>query len=173
MDNVPMNNWMRDEIIISTCEQLHAMDVHRTSQTAPGQISKMPTPPPAICRPHLLGQSMHRAVWSTLYDRTERQFFTPERSVSIIREALGPGCSRLDIDVCSVRPWTMNALVADSYFSGVSTRGGKGVDKKGGRGGGEGGMFLVGDAAHQFPPAGGFGLNTGVQVRWAVPALGQ
>lgn len=25
-------------------------------------------------------------------------------------------------------------------------------------------MFLLGDAAHQFPPAGGFGLNTGVQV---------
>ena len=24
-------------------------------------------------------------------------------------------------------------------------------------------VFLVGDAAHKFPPAGGFGLNTGIQ----------
>ena len=23
--------------------------------------------------------------------------------------------------------------------------------------------FLIGDAAHQFPPAGGFGMNTGIQ----------
>lgn len=67
----------------------------------------------------------------------------------------------------------MNALVADSYFSRVSTSGRKSVDKEGGEGGGEGGMFLVGDAAHQFPPAGGFGLNTGVQVRWIIADPGQ
>jgi 2-polyprenyl-6-methoxyphenol hydroxylase-like FAD-dependent oxidoreductase len=24
-------------------------------------------------------------------------------------------------------------------------------------------VFLAGDAAHRFPPAGGFGMNTGVQ----------
>lgn len=24
-------------------------------------------------------------------------------------------------------------------------------------------MFLAGDAAHRFPPAGGFGMNTGIQ----------
>lgn len=59
----------------------------------------------------------------------------------------------------------MNALVADSYFSRVPTRGGKRVEKGGRRVCGEGGVFLAGDAAHQFPPAGGFGLNTGVQVR--------
>ena len=27
----------------------------------------------------------------------------------------------------------------------------------------QGNLLLVGDAAHRFPPAGGFGLNTGVQ----------
>ena len=27
----------------------------------------------------------------------------------------------------------------------------------------EGRIFLAGDAAHQFPPAGGFGMNTGIQ----------
>lgn len=25
-------------------------------------------------------------------------------------------------------------------------------------------IFLIGDAAHVFPPAGGFGMNTGIQV---------
>lgn len=91
-----------------------------------------------------------------------RQYFTPERSVEIIRAALGPGCSRLDIDICSVRPWMMNALVADSYFSNLWQTVGRrrSADK--------GGVILVGDAAHQFPPAGGFGLNTGVQVSWLI-----
>ena len=27
----------------------------------------------------------------------------------------------------------------------------------------EGRVFLAGDAAHRFPPAGGFGMNTGIQ----------
>lgn len=26
-------------------------------------------------------------------------------------------------------------------------------------------MFLAGDAAHRFPPAGAFGMNTGIQVQ--------
>lgn len=60
----------------------------------------------------------------------------------------------------------MNALVADSYFSHVFKTGAGGGVGKDGDTGAEGGVILVGDAAHQFPPAGGFGLNTGVQVRW-------
>eukprot|EP00903_Cladosiphon_okamuranus_P019518 g17949.t1 len=105
------------------------------------------------------------------------EFFTPERSVAIIRAALGPGCSRLDIDIRSVRPWTMNALVADSYFSKVSRTNGIGEEGKEGVSstGDQGGVILVGDAAHQFPPAGGFGLNTGVQdahnLAWKLAAV--
>lgn len=55
----------------------------------------------------------------------------------------------------------MNALVADEYYHANT---GKGAGTAG-ETGGEGGVLLLGDAAHQFPPAGGFGLNTGVQVR--------
>lgn len=52
------------------------------------------------------------------------------------------GC---DFDVLSLRPWTMASLVAQSYFNQSMN------------------VALVGDAAHAFPPAGGFGMNTGLQ----------
>ena len=32
----------------------------------------------------------------------------------------------------------------------------------------EGRVFLAGDAAHRFPPAGAFGMNTGIQVGQAL-----
>ena len=35
----------------------------------------------------------------------------------------------------------------------------------------EGRVFLAGDAAHRFPPAGAFGMNTGIQVRSQTPPL--
>jgi hypothetical protein len=39
----------------------------------------------------------------------------------------------------------------------------------------EGRVFLLGDAAHRFPPAGGFGMNTGVQdahnIAWKLAAV--
>jgi 2,4-dichlorophenol 6-monooxygenase len=45
-------------------------------------------------------------------------------------------------DVLGVSTWHMSAQIADRY--------------------GAGRIFLVGDAAHRFPPTGGLGLNTGV-----------
>lgn len=48
-----------------------------------------------------------------------------------------------DVEVLSAAPWTMDAKVAKKYNS-ESKR-----------------VFLVGDAVHRFPPAGGFGMNTG------------
>ncbi|KAL3772353.1 hypothetical protein ACHAW5_010355 [Stephanodiscus triporus] len=60
-----------------------------------------------------------------------------------------------DFEVLSVRPWTMSCLVAERYLAGSS-----------------GNVALVGDAAHAFPPAGGFGMNTGLQdahnVAWRI-----
>jgi len=49
----------------------------------------------------------------------------------------------LPLSVENVSSWTMTAQVAERYRSGR--------------------IFLVGDAAHRFPPTGGLGLNTGVQ----------
>ena len=53
--------------------------------------------------------------------------------------------SECDFDVLSIRPWTMSSLVAQSYVNKSNN------------------LVLVGDAAHAFPPAGGFGMNTGLQ----------
>ena len=71
------------------------------------------------------------------------------------------------IKILSVNTWTMHAQVAQAFSATVDV----GKEAKGGGGGGGGGgekmsiprVFLIGDAAHRFPPAGGFGMNTGLQ----------
>ena len=79
--------------------------------------------------------------------------FTPERSVELVRLAAGvPG---LDVKILGIAPWTASALVAEQYRHGR--------------------IFLAGDAAHEMPPTGGFGLNTGVQdvhnLAWKLAAV--
>ena len=50
------------------------------------------------------------------------------------------------IEVRNVNTWKMEAVVAESYVNKI----------------GDPYAFLVGDAAHAFPPSGGFGMNTGI-----------
>jgi len=79
--------------------------------------------------------------------------FTPERSAELIR--LGVGVPDLDVKILGIAPWTASAHVAEQYRHGR--------------------IFLAGDAAHEMPPTGGFGLNTGVQdvhnLAWKLAAV--
>ena len=61
----------------------------------------------------------------------------------------------LPVEVLGVSAWEASAIVADRYRDGP--------------------LFLAGDAAHEMPPTGGFGMNTGVQdvqnLAWKLAAV--
>ena len=82
----------------------------------------------------------------------EPQDFTPELCGELIRKAVG---QPIDVKVLGVSPWEASAIVSDRYRVGD--------------------VFLAGDAAHEMPPTGGFGLNTGVQdvhnLVWKIAAV--
>src|SRR5258708_704317 len=68
-----------------------------------------------------------------------------EKVLARLRAMIGdPEAEGLDIELHSAYPYAIDATVADQLRAGR--------------------VFLVGDAAHRIPPAGGFGMNTGVQT---------
>jgi 2,4-dichlorophenol 6-monooxygenase len=86
-------------------------------------------------------------------DTVPIESFTPERGAELVRAAL----ARPDtpFEVLGTSTWHMSAQVSPRYRSGRT--------------------FLVGDAAHRFPPTGGLGLNTGVadvhNLVWKIAAV--
>eukprot|EP00439_Symbiodinium_sp_Y106_P088082 s1_g618.t1 len=68
-------------------------------------------------------------------------YFTKERAAEWVRAAAG--VPDLDVDVLSLGLWELNATAVDQFTKGRA--------------------IVCGDAAHQFPPTGGLGVNTGLQ----------
>ncbi|HVR51081.1 MAG TPA: FAD-dependent monooxygenase [Pseudorhodoferax sp.] len=83
----------------------------------------------------------------------DRADFPDARCEQLIRRAVGD--DRVTVKIKHVVPWMMSAQVATRYQCGR--------------------CFLVGDAAHRFPPTGGLGLNTGLQdahnLAWKLAAV--
>ncbi|MEU7038867.1 FAD-dependent monooxygenase [Streptomyces sp. NPDC046237] len=79
--------------------------------------------------------------------------FTDERCAEHIRRAVG--VPDLDVEIKGRAPWHAAQRVAQRYA--------------------EGRVFLVGDAAHEMPPTGAFGSNTGIQdahnIAWKLAAV--
>ena len=66
--------------------------------------------------------------------------YTPERSATVVRQAIGED---LPLQIVSILHWRHDQAVSPGWRSGR--------------------ILLAGDAAHRFPPHGGFGMNRGVQ----------
>ena len=71
--------------------------------------------------------------------------FTEEKCFEIINNCIDPSyqLKRKDITIADIGFWNLSGVIADSYF--------------------QNNVVLCGDSAHSFPPAGGFGMNTGIQ----------
>ncbi len=73
-------------------------------------------------------------------------------AVAVVRRLVGRD---VDVEVLATDPWQARLLLSDSYGSGRT--------------------YLVGDAAHQNPPWGGHGFNTGVgdavNLAWKIAAV--
>lgn len=97
-----------------------------------------------------------RWVFHLSYDPARGQKpedFPPARCRELLRLALG--MPEIEIEILSILPWECAARVVEGFQQGR--------------------IFLAGDAAHQMPPWGGQGANTGVQdahnLAWKLAAV--
>ncbi len=96
-------------------------------------------------------------LWSLIllmpFSELDMSLYTEEHCADLVRNAVGYDMDDFELKV--VAPWTMNSEIAESYQKGR--------------------FFLIGDAAHRFPPSGGLGLNTGIleanNLAWKIAAV--
>jgi 2-polyprenyl-6-methoxyphenol hydroxylase-like FAD-dependent oxidoreductase len=101
--------------------------------------------------PGVVGPLDGQGTWWAISSGTE-SVDGPEHAAALIRGMVG---ADIDVEVIATDPWQARMLLADRYRDGR--------------------IFLAGDAAHQNPPWGGHGFNTGVgdavNLGWKLAAV--
>jgi putative polyketide hydroxylase len=99
---------------------------------------------PAVRAAFISMDGRRRWTFNVFYDPTKESpaDYPTERCAELIRTSWNAPIDA-PIEIHGQRPWTMTTLVADKFRVGS--------------------VFLAGDAAHAFPPTGGFGMNSGIQ----------
>lgn len=111
---------------------------------------------PKVCGLFTSINNSDRWVFHLLYDPSkgeEASDFPPEKCKELLRIALG--MPEIEIDIKSILPWEPSVRIAERLQVGR--------------------IFLAGDAAHQMPPWGGQGANSGItdvhNLSWKLAAV--
>jgi 2-polyprenyl-6-methoxyphenol hydroxylase-like FAD-dependent oxidoreductase len=115
---------------------------------------------------HTIGEYVIQIPYFPPYQTLEDDFNTSKVQV-LLRSIFGfPNISQY-LQIRSIAPWIMKSWIADQYYQCNPSN--DDTDDAA-----TAGAVLVGDAAHVFPPAGGFGMNTGLQdvhnLAWKIAA---
>ncbi|MEU8394402.1 FAD-dependent monooxygenase [Nonomuraea sp. NPDC048892] len=122
---------------------------------APGLAERMPHGPAVHYwvlnpeQPGMVGRLDLKETWWCIAQGVREQDADPVR---LVRNLAG---ADIEVEILATDPWTARMLLVDRYASGR--------------------VFLAGDAAHQNPPYGGHGFNTGigdaVNLGWKLAAV--
>ena len=149
-------------------EMQHLINVHFSIDSS--TIEKnMPSPPGmlyTILNSNMIGMMVRHSSTDYVLQipyfppyQTLEDDFSPSQVESMIYDAFGLDVgfqSGSPIRIHSISSWTMGSLVANDYFFNPTSSPRQSSQDPGM-------AFLAGDAAHVFPPAGGKGMNTGMQ----------
>jgi 2-polyprenyl-6-methoxyphenol hydroxylase-like FAD-dependent oxidoreductase len=101
--------------------------------------------------PGVIGPLALDGTWWAIATGTE-SIASDEEAATLVRGLAG---ADIDVEILATDPWQARMLLTDSYGSGRA--------------------YIVGDAAHQNPPWGGHGFNTGVgdavNLAWKLAAI--